>query len=154
MNSSVELLILRASGRMFGLPFEHVEETMRPLPVQALPGPEDYVVGVSIIRGEPRPVVDLRKLLNIDPIDQPPRRLVALRVGEHRRVALLVDEVLGLRIVIVGREDRLPPLLESAHPRVIESLRIVDGELLSVLSRGQLVPDEVWTREVQQGAAS
>lgn len=154
MNSSADLLIFRSLGRVCGLPPEHVEETMRPLPVQPLPGVEGYVVGVSIIRGKPCPIVDLRQFFEGSPGSEPPRRLVAVRVDEHRRVALLVDEVLGLRTVSLSSTDQLPPLLRSANSNAIESLRILDGQLLGVLARGQLIPEDVWVRAAQVGAAS
>ena len=41
------------------LPLEHVVETMRPLPVEPLGDAPRFILGLSIVRGEPIPVVDV-----------------------------------------------------------------------------------------------
>ena len=56
-------LILLAGDQLCALPVGHVGETMRPLPVETLAGGPPFAPGVSVIRGQPTPVVDLAEVL-------------------------------------------------------------------------------------------
>lgn len=133
--------MFRSGRRLCALAAEYVEESMRPLPVQPLPGLPRFVCGTAIVRGTPTPVVDLRELLG-DETERPPLRMLSVRAGAHRRVGLLVDEVVGLREAL--SVEMLPPLLSDAAPGVVEHLGRLDRELLTVLRAGSLLPEEVW----------
>jgi purine-binding chemotaxis protein CheW len=115
---------------------------MRPLPVEPMPDVPAFVAGISLVRGEATPIVDLRTLL-AENARVSPARLVTLRLDPSRRVGLLVDEVLGVRRHqgIAGRE--LPPLLGDAGDLVGELARL-DGRLLTVLQGAGLFPDDAW----------
>jgi purine-binding chemotaxis protein CheW len=140
-----KVLLFRAGTRLCAIAVAHVEEAMRPLPCEPLPGLPPFVRGVSIVRGRPTPIVDLRVLLG-DHEPSSPRRLVILRTDGARRVGLLVDEVLGIRGDQGLSAGDLPPLLADAATAIVESLARLDGELLTVLRTGSLVPAEVWSQ--------
>lgn len=133
-------LICRVAGRLCALPLGSVIETMRVLPVKAVAGAPDFVLGLSIVRGAPVPVVHAARLLAH--IAQPPTRYVSVRVGE-RRAILAVDEVLGVDEIETETLSRLPPLLH-ASAEVVARLGTLDAELLCVLDTARLVPDSIW----------
>jgi len=116
---------------------------MRPLPIEPVAGTPAFVRGVSVIRGEPTPVVDLEALLERGPGSRAYGRFVTLKVGE-RRVALGVDSVVGVRTLEAATLGAMPPLLRDAAERV-EALGAPDEQLLVVLRAARLVPDGVWT---------
>jgi chemotaxis signal transduction protein len=49
---------------MCAVPAERVPEIMRPLPIEPLSRMPCFVLGLSIIRRSPVPVIDARRLLN------------------------------------------------------------------------------------------
>jgi purine-binding chemotaxis protein CheW len=136
------VLLCRVRSWFCALPVAHVEETMRPLPIGPLAGAPDFVTGLSIIRGRPTPVVDTGALLGARDAATP-RRLVVLRLGE-RRVALAVEEVLGVRALPGATLHRLPPLLSEASGDAISAIGALDDALLLALDTGRLVPQAVW----------
>ncbi len=140
-DAPVVTLACRARRRLCALPLEAVVETMRPLPVNELPGAPPFVRGVSVIRGSPVPVVDVGGLLG-DLQGYAPTRFVVVRLGE-RRAALALEEVLGLRELPPLQLSELPPLLRDAAV-VVPRIVALDAELLHVLSAARLVPDSVW----------
>src|SRR6185295_1225682 len=85
------LLLIQARTRICALPLDHVTETLRPLPIQPVPVAPPFILGLSVIRGEPVPVVDLGRLMGF-PEEPRIRRLVSVRVGS-RRAALAVEAV-------------------------------------------------------------
>jgi len=150
---SSNVLLVRAGGRLCTLPLQHVEETMRPLPCETLPDVPTFVRGVSIVRGEPTPIVDLCELLGDDE-NGCTGRLVVLRTDDTRRVGLLVDDVLGIRDGKSLSTAELPPLLHEALPDVVQTLARLDEHLLTVLRTGSLIPEDVWARLEPQGEPS
>jgi purine-binding chemotaxis protein CheW len=138
--SANHVLLIRAAGRACALPLASVVETLRPLPIQILAGAPFYIKGVALVRGEPTPVVDLGVLLGGE--EQPPRRLVRLRLGE-RAAALAVDEVLGIR-TIEASDAALPPLLRGVADHTVSSLETLDEQLLWVLRESVTLPDSAW----------
>ncbi|MEZ4272731.1 MAG: chemotaxis protein CheW [Myxococcota bacterium] len=137
-----DLLLMRCGERLCALPVEHVGETMRPLSIQGLENVPNFVCGISIIRDQPTPIADLRRILG-DSVLSPPTRLVTVRVA-GRTVGLLVDEVLGVRSKAKFTLSALPPLLQHAAHDAIEALAQTDNALLSVLHAGSILPPQVW----------
>jgi purine-binding chemotaxis protein CheW len=146
------VLLCRVRSWVCALPVAHVEETMRPLPIGPLAAAPDCVTGLSIIRGRPTPVVDTGALLGARDRARP-RRLVVLRLGE-RRVALAVEEVLGVRALPGAMLHRLPPLLSEASRDAVTAIGALDDALLLALDTGRLVPQAVWDAVAAGGAVS
>jgi purine-binding chemotaxis protein CheW len=128
------------------IPLTAVVETMRPLPVERLGGAPRFVLGLSVIRGNSVPVVDLSSLLDQASGEQASGerhfgRFVLLEVN-GRAVALAVDAVRGLSSLDFATIGALPRLLGKAGSAAVESLSLLDSELLLVLEAGRLLPDE------------
>lgn len=128
-------LLCRAGARLCALPIETIVETMRRLPVEPLAKAQPFVLGLSVVRGAPVPVVDVAALLGETATH--PERLVTLRVGE-RMVALALDEVLGLREISGAA---VPPLLQDAAGEVVAAIGALDAELLLVLNTARGIPE-------------
>lgn len=135
-------LICRSGPRAFAVALRHVLETMRPLPLDALPGMPPFVSGVSRIRGVLVPVVDVAALFGSAGVA--PGRLVVLQLADQRRVALAVEEVEGVRDLAPETLAGVQPLLHDAAAELIASLAVMDGGLLRVLQTAWLVPQAAW----------
>lgn len=133
------MLLVRTGGRLCGLPVAAVAETMRPLPVTPIAGTPAFVRGISIVRGEPMPVVDLAVLLGGDAEAAEVTRFVAVRAGA-RRAALAVASVVGVAHLDPAAA-RTMPLVRDACGGALESLRARDEDLLVVLGSARVVPD-------------
>jgi purine-binding chemotaxis protein CheW len=133
-------LVCRAGTLLCALPAGSVAETMRPLPVEPLPGLPGFVSGSSIVRGAPVPVVVLSRLLGAETPEA--KRFVVVRAGS-RFVALAVDDVLGFRSLSGAAVAALPPLLGGAGAAVTE-LGALDGALMAVLETARLISEEVF----------
>lgn len=142
-SAAVPALIVSVGARRCAVPLEYVIETMRPLAIESVAGTPGFVRGVSVIRGEAVPVVDLACLLANDASDYAPGRFVTLRVGE-RRVAIAVDGVVGVRDLAPSVIRELPPLLRDVRADLIEAVASSDEVLLFVLRASHIVTDEVW----------
>jgi purine-binding chemotaxis protein CheW len=135
-----QLLICRVGSKLCGLPLEHVLETMRPLPLEALANMPSFVRGVALIRGRPTPVLDGGLLLGSPAIQSASARLVTLKTGE-RQVALWVDAVAGMRSVDGAALEALPLVLRESHAGQLDALGRLDSELLLLLEHARLLTE-------------
>lgn len=151
--ASASLLTCRVGTQLCGLPLGPVLETMRPLPVERLPDLPAFVRGVSLIRGAPTPVVDLRALLDLDAAAPPGRYVTIASSGrsEAKAVALAVDAVLDVIPVEAASLGDLPELLQLARRELVRALMSVGTELLLVLEHSRLLPDERWPPLMETG---
>lgn len=131
-------LLFRAGTRLCAVPLACVAETMRVLPIEQLADAAGFVAGVSIVRGEPMPVVDVGALF--DEPTRENRRFVTIDVG-GRLVALAVGQVLGVGAIADDLLESLPPLLRDATRDVVRAIGVLDGELLLRLEASRLVPE-------------
>ncbi len=149
--STASFLLVKARSRFGAIRLGDVAEIMRPLPVEPLAGMPAFLLGLSVIRGTPVPVVDLGALLGSSGAADT-KRYVTLRIGT-RRVALAVEDVLGVRDLDSSTFERLPPLHAGAHGDAIHAVGALDRQLLVVLEAARVVPDEVW-RTMSEAKAS
>jgi len=132
-------LVCRIGEHLCAIPLEHVVETLRTLPIEPVAGAPDFVLGVTILRGGPVPVVDPARLLG--GAAAAAGRLVSLRVSE-RRVALAVDAVVGVHDLCSSAPSELPPLLRDAAAEGLAALGCLDSELLLVLRSVAFLPKD------------
>ncbi len=145
---SETVLLVTTGAVRCALPISSVVETLRELPLRSFKGMPPFVLGVSVIRGEALPVLDLARLFGGTSIG--PARLVVVWAGQHK-VALAVDRVIGIHRLDSSAMAAAPPLLSSMAPDVVASLGPLDGELLTVLRLSHLVPDDLWLLLQERG---
>ena len=136
-------LVSRAGGKLLALALPDVVEVMRPLPISRLGGAPAFVVGASVVRGAPVPVIDAGLLLGSDPSARASGRWISLRLGA-RRAALAVDEIVGAMTFDEAKLELMPPLLHGVASGAADSVATLDEQLVLVLRAGRIVPEPVW----------
>jgi purine-binding chemotaxis protein CheW len=136
------ILLSRAGGRTCALSLNYVLEILRPLPVNPVANMPSFMLGLSIIRGHPIPVVSLSRLLGIE-APAAFTRFVSLSV-DKRIVALAVEAVDGILNTQSLAFSELPPLLKGSDAAVVESVGTLDSQLLMVLNAARMLPEEFW----------
>lgn len=127
-------------SRTCAVPVKLISETMRPLPIEPLLGMPPFVLGLSVVRGTPVPVIDAARMLGVADAT-PPGRFVSMRIGA-RGAVLAVSAVLGVRDIPGDSLVQLPPLMGEASADVVEAIGTLDSVL--VLRSGRIVPPSVW----------
>jgi chemotaxis signal transduction protein len=96
------VLVVGLGEERYGIELPEVAEVLPPLEVTPVPGAPALISGVIHVHGEIRPVVDLRRLLGIEAVenDELPRVILLRRQG--REMGLKVDSVEKIRGVASG----------------------------------------------------
>ena len=131
-------LLCQVGSLVCGLPLEHIIETLRPLALSPFEGMPPFVMGLSVIRGTPTPVVDLGRLLGNEGSARRGRWVLARAQG--RRVALAVEQVIGVRTLATSLLSALPSLLGEASAEFVSRVGSLDERVLVMLESGRVLP--------------
>jgi len=95
--AGLAVLLVRCGGEPFALPLERVREVVTVDRLTALPHAPGEILGLTVLRGAPLPVLSLAGLLGRDAAGK--RKNYPLAVVDHdgRRFALAVEAILGMR---------------------------------------------------------
>jgi purine-binding chemotaxis protein CheW len=144
-------LVFRAGSLRCALRLDEVIETMRPLPTRPLAGTPPFVLGISVLRGVPTPVIDVARLL--DGGDAEVSRFIAVRT-ERGPTAFAIGDVLGIRSNVGDTGAQHPAVLASAPNRLVAGIGTVDAEPLLLLQSMRVVSDDVWAAAAAAGMPS
>jgi chemotaxis signal transduction protein len=120
---------MKVAAEAYAMPVEHVLEASELARVRAVPGARPELLGVSNLRGQILPVVDLARLLGIHRTARPSRLLVAEARGF--RVGFALDEVSGISDLGELEEPSTPA--EGAERGLLIGTALSDGELVGVV---------------------
>jgi purine-binding chemotaxis protein CheW len=108
----VSLVVFVLDGQRYALRLSAVENVLPMVEVSPLPKAPAIALGVINLHGAVVPVLDLRRRLGFPSRDYGPTAHLLVTMTEARRVALPVDEVLGVRDVaadtVISPDEVLP----------------------------------------------
>lgn len=136
MESTNSFLIVTAGALRCALPLSVVREVMRPQPVKAAAGLAPSVLGASVIRGLPLPVVSLCRLLHQPEAEE--TRFVVVRTP-GRDCVLAVGAIQSISSVDPGAWQKMPNLLRRIESA--EAISVDDQDLMVSLSMARLIAE-------------
>ncbi|NOZ93412.1 MAG: purine-binding chemotaxis protein CheW [Acidobacteria bacterium] len=122
-----------------GIDVETVQEVASFNDLTRVPLAQDAVVGLANLRGHIMTVLDLRRTLELGPMDGAPSRKAVVLDDADGSIALLVDRAAG--VVEVSEDDFEPPpetLRGPVRERILGAFKLPDGLLLVLNLRGVL----------------
>lgn len=133
-----DLLVLRVGAARFGLWIDEILEIVRTPPISRLPLASPDVPGVTSVRGEILPVLDLGVRLMGEPAVRPGRLVVARHHDSGSLVGLLVDGVDTLTAVVASALQDPPPGTEARLPAaLVTGVIALDIGVVTVLHIGR-----------------
>jgi purine-binding chemotaxis protein CheW len=133
-----ELLVLRLGSARFGVWVDEALEVVPTPPISRLPLAHDEVPGVTSVRGDVIPVLDLGVRLLGEPAARPGRIVIVRHRDTAALVALLVDDV--ETVISVGDEELRAPPPDAGSPLSPDHVAGVfagPGNVVTVLHLGR-----------------
>lgn len=116
-----KIVIFSIGHRAFGIDMKtliEIREWDEPTPLPKVPS---YIRGVSNLRGNVIPIVDLSERLGWDPLAIHPRSCILVVTVEDKMAGFLVDEVADI-VAIEDGEIQPAPEVDLAEPNLIAGL--------------------------------
>lgn len=143
------LLSLCLGDARFGLWVDEVLEVVRTPPISRLPLPQLEVAGVTSVRGDVIPVLDLGIRLLGEPARRPGRLVLVRHMETDTIVGLLVDDVETLVTPSDDEISEAPKAAEAALPaEMMTGVVTSDDGVVTILHLGRAAaPPEVDSNE-------
>lgn len=128
-------LRVEVEGRTLALGLEHLSEILRAPEIQPMPSMSEAYRGVTSLRGEVVPVLDLRARFGGGHTKLHARSVVVVGRVEARGVGLLVEEVRDIVRVEPGEIGAPPDFVRAGDVEgLVQSVMHRAGELVFILS--------------------
>lgn len=124
---------LSVAGQLCGIPVLGVRDILAEQPITRIPLAPPEIAGSLNLRGRIVTAIDLRRRLNLPPLEpgQKPMSVVVEQSGEL--YALLVDQVSEVLSLASTLFERNPPTLERHWATFSSGIFRLDGRLLVIL---------------------
>lgn len=133
------LLLFRAGPTIGAFPVESVASVERVAPTYRVPFAGGYTQGVSNLRGEIIPVLDLNARLGFRSQRHDRSRMVVLSIPGGSRVAWIVDEVMGIRSIPLSDIQAASEVCGWTSLGPTGSVARFDGSLVFILNTADLL---------------
>ena len=128
----LELLTFRLKGsQIFAINVFKVQEVQKLPPLNSLPKSDDVVVGVTTVRGETIPVIDLSLAIGRSPIPHDDQATMIVTEYNRSVQAFLVGSV--DRIVNLNWEEIMPPPAASGRNNFLTAITRIDDKIVEII---------------------
>lgn len=135
----LELLAFWVADEEYALPIVDIQELIKVPPVTELPRAHEAVLGVISLRGTIVPILDLRRVLQLEerPMTRQTRILVVR--PEDEPVGLLVDRVTSVVRFEADKIESTPRAMQHQASELLRGVGRVQNRLIIVLDVGAVV---------------
>jgi len=131
-----QLLSFELDDASYAVPVDSVREIVRMRPITPVPRVPDSVRGVISLRGEIIEVVDIRQLLELEPIELKRRtRIIVVNLEDGQAAAILVDAV--NEVLRIPKQAIRPAA--ASESGAIESLCSVGDRFVSLIELNRVL---------------
>ncbi|MDK2790554.1 MAG: purine-binding chemotaxis protein CheW [Methanothermococcus sp.] len=146
MEEIPKVVVFKLSSNEYGLRVDEVREVLKVQDITSLPNTPDYIIGVTNIRGEITPIIDLRKKLNIYDTeeDNENEKLVMVIEIDNVPVGILVDAVSDVMQISKEQIEDMGEMRKNISGEYIEGIAKINNRLIIILNIKNLVnPQEL-----------
>ena len=145
MAERAQYVTLGVNGELFAAPVEKVQEILEMRPVARLPQAPVNLLGMTDVRGEGIPVLDLRLTLGLSEVeDTENTRIVVLNVNGASApltLGLRTDRVFEVTVLDSDVLDPPPVVSGNWRARVVAGIGRRNGQFVTVLDLDALLGD-------------
>ncbi|GBF36345.1 chemotaxis protein CheW [Methanofervidicoccus abyssi] len=144
MEETPKMVVFKLGSNEYALKVDEVREVLKLQDITALPNSPDYVIGVTNIRGEITPIIDLRKKLNIsgyygEDSKRDKEMLVMVVEIDGVPVGILVDAVNDVIQIPKENIEKVDGIGSNMGVDYIEGIGKIDNRLIIILNIDKLI---------------
>ncbi|WP_078427035.1 chemotaxis protein [Alkalihalobacterium alkalinitrilicum] len=128
--NELEIVMFHVGTGLFGINVLKVREIINPLPITETPNSHSYIEGVIRLRQEVIPVVDLSKVLNFPPSNQPEQDKFIISELNQVKVAFHVHSVTRIHRISWQQIEKPSQLSQGEQAQTIGIVKMDEGMAL------------------------
>ncbi len=138
-----QFVIYQLAGEQFGVDIAAVESIIKMQEIAAVPQAPEFVEGVTNLRGEVLPVIDLRKRFEIPAADDSEEERIVVVEIDGQNVGMIVDAVTEVLTLDEDAIEAPSALVIGSSVDFITGIAKVDDQLVTIIDlRMVLLSDE------------
>lgn len=137
-----QLVVFRLYGEEFGVEITKVREIIKPREITKLPHTADFIQGVTNLRGEVIPVIDLRLRFGVETTElTESSRIIIVDINDNR-VGLTVDDVAEVLRISEADIDPPPRMVAGLKAEYLQGIGKIGNRLLILLDVDKILTSE------------
>jgi len=139
---SKQFVIYQLANEQFGIDIDAVESIIKMQEIAAIPQAPEFVEGVTNLRGEVLPVIDLRKRFEIPPSENlDETRIIVVEIdGQH--VGMIVDAVTEVLTLNDDTIELPSKLVIGGNVDFITGIAKVEDQLVTIIDLRKVLQSE------------
>uniref|UniRef100_A9AB19 CheW protein n=1 Tax=Methanococcus maripaludis (strain C6 / ATCC BAA-1332) TaxID=444158 RepID=A9AB19_METM6 len=141
MDDVPKVVVFKLASNEYCLRVTGVREVLKLQDITSIPNTPSYIVGVTNIRGEIMPIIDLRKKLNLfdDAGDEDDEKLVMVVEIDGVPIGILVDSVSDVMQISSEQIEDIEGIKKNASGEYIEGIAKIGNRLIIILDIKNLI---------------
>ncbi len=148
--SNDQFVVFRLGKEELAVPIYLVQEIIKPSQITRVPKSPPYLSGMSNLRGEILPVVELRQRLGLEVKAQDEHtRIIVLNFGESS-LGITVDSVSEVLTIEEGMRENPPAMVSGFEGQVLRAMAKLNGgkRLVLILNETKFLPETLTGADV------
>ncbi|MFG0211925.1 chemotaxis protein CheW [Brevibacillus porteri] len=126
-------ILFKMGNEYYGLSISLVREIIKPLPITRFPKSPPYVEGVIDLRGRILPIINLRKMFDLEPLEQTDdTRFVDLQM-DGLNIGIIVDAVSEVMNIPQNLIEPAPPIIAGVEGKYLQGIARLNDKLIMLL---------------------
>lgn len=126
-------ILFKMGNEYYGLSISLVREIIKPLPITRFPKSPLYVEGVIDLRGRILPIINLRKMFDLEPMEETDdTRFVDLQM-DGLNIGIIVDAVSEVLNISQSLIEPAPPIIAGVEGKYLQGIARMNDKLIMLL---------------------
>lgn len=126
-------ILFKMGNEYYGLSISLVREIIKPLPITRFPKSPLYVEGVIDLRGRILPIINLRKMFDLEPMEETDdTRFVDLQM-DGLNIGIIVDAVSEVMNIPQSLIEPAPPIIAGVEGKYLQGIARMNEKLIMLL---------------------
>ncbi|MCM3145324.1 chemotaxis protein CheW [Brevibacillus sp. MER 51] len=126
-------ILFKMGNEYYGLSISLVREIIKPLPITRFPKSPLYVEGVIDLRGRILPIINLRKMFDLEPMEETDdTRFVDLQM-DGLNIGIIVDAVSEVMNIPQSMIEPAPPIIAGVEGKYLQGIARMNDKLIMLL---------------------
>lgn len=126
-------ILFKMGSEYYGLSIALVREIIKPLPITRFPKSPPYVEGVIDLRGRILPIINLRKMFDLEPLEATDdTRFVDLQM-DGLNIGIIVDAVSEVLNIPHDLIEPAPPIIAGVEGKYLQGIARMSDKLIMLL---------------------
>ena len=138
-----QFVVFKLGEELYGVEILQVQTIERMLELTAVPDAPEFVEGVTNLRGEVMPVIDLRKRFGLPDAEQTDQtRIITVNILE-KQIGMIVDEASEVVKVSKDAIEEPPQIVRGVKDTYLEGVAKLENRLLIILDLCKIFEEEI-----------